>query len=188
METYLNNSDWEPFDTGLIQPATRQEDKKMGFFSDTVGTSGKATPTTTPKKKAKPVDPDGSITLKGEAATTTGDSAGLSETTRKVISELFGASAAARAFVCELADGYKKAGVVDNDFRRCFVHKDAPEGDYFLDEDKALDKWEDEYISVYRLVTGKKLGRVATPEEAKKLIRLDAERKRKAREKADKDA
>ena len=153
----------------------------MGIWADTMGTP--TTTKTAPKTKTS-ADTDAPLTLRTEDSPKTSGTE-LSETTRTVLSELFGASAAAREFVCELADNYKKDGMVDNEFRRVFVKKDDPEGDYLLDEDKALDKWGvDGYDSVFRLVTGKKLGRKATTDEVARLIRLEAERKRKARKAA----
>lgn len=82
-------------------------------------------------------------------------------------------------------------------FHRVFVKKDAPEGDYFTDEDEALEAWGvDGYKWVFRQEQPlsedgqpQPLGRLATKAEEEGLIKAYAARKRKAEKakKADKE-
>ena len=152
----------------------------MGFLSETLG-NGNSNPTPKakqgPKKKSAPADADAPIKLKSNTAEL-GDFS-VNDATAQLAEDLARIPDVRR----RLEKLFKEEPLVTSQwFRRVFVKKDAPEGDSFKDEDKALDEWgADGYTQVFRLVEDGGLGRVATTEETVELIRLAAERKRKLR-------
>lgn len=151
------------------------------FFADTFG-NGNNEKKEAPVKKKKIVDPDEPFKLKGES-----EHAGPKATPDSVLEmlEFLGtATPETRNKVKELAEQITSEELL---FHRVFVKKGEEEGDYFADEDQAMEEWGAEgYTLVFRLITGKKLGRVASKEEHEKLIKLESARKRKQREAADK--